>query len=300
MNPTINGSDPIISIEHRYAEVNGVRLHYASAGAGKLMLFVHGFPQFWYAWHELLPEFARTHHACAPDMRGVNLSAKPDGVKAYHVTQQTNDLRALMRHLGHDKCILVGHDWGGACAWHFASQHPEEVEKLVIINAPHPVMFARELRSNERQRKASDYMALFRLDKAERVLAENDFKRLSYFFREWGSAGGAKPDAATLAKYKEAWAQPGALAAALNYYRASPLYPATPPEQVPELRPEDFTVRVPTLVIWGESDTALLPELLDGLDTCVPDLRIERIPKGSHWVVHEFPARVTALIRGFV
>jgi len=289
-------SDPDL----HFAEVNGVRLHYASAGAGKLMLFVHGFPQFWYAWHHLLPEFARDHHAVAPDMRGVNLSGKPEGVEAYHVTQQTNDLRALMRHLGHEKCILIGHDWGGACAWHFASQHPEEVEKLVIVNAPHPVMFARELRRNAAQRKASDYMALFRLDKAERVLAEDDFKRLAYFFREWGSAGGAKPDAATLATYKQAWAQPGALAASLNYYRASPLYPATPPESIPELRAQDFMVRVPTLVIWGEADTALLPQLLDGLEQCAPDLRIERIAGGSHWVVHEFPERVASLIRDFV
>jgi pimeloyl-ACP methyl ester carboxylesterase len=289
-------SDP----DFRYADVNGVRLHYASAGAGKLMLFVHGFPQFWYAWHELLPEFARDHHAVAPDMRGVNLSGKPEGVKAYHVTQQTEDLRALMRHLGHERCILVGHDWGGACAWHFASQHPEEVEKLVIVNAPHPVMFARELRNNPRQREASDYMALLRLDKAERVLAENDFRRLRYFFREWGAAGGRKPDAATLAIYQQAWARPDALAASLNYYRASPLYPATPPDSIPELRAQDFTVRVPTLVIWGESDTALLPPLLDGLEQCVPGVRIERIAQGSHWVIHEFPERVIALIRGFL
>lgn len=287
-------------IEHGYAEVNGVRLHYATAGRGPLMLFVHGFPQFWYAWHHLLPEFARDHHAVAPDMRGVNLSAKPDGVKAYHVTQQTNDLRALMRHLGHDRCVLVGHDWGGACAWHFASQHPAEIEKLVIVNAPHPVMFARELRRNAAQRKASDYMALFRLDKAERVLAEDDFRRLAYFFREWGGAGGARPDGATLAIYKEAWTQPGALTASLNYYRASPLYPATPPESVPELRAQDFMVRVPTLVIWGDSDTALLPELLDGLGECVPDLRLEHIREGSHWVVHEFPDKVTSLIRDFL
>ncbi|MGH8481535.1 MAG: alpha/beta fold hydrolase [Nevskiaceae bacterium] len=291
-----NSSDPFF----RFADVNGVTLHYATAGAGPLMLFVHGFPQFWYAWHELLPEFARDHHVVAPDMRGINLSSKPEGVKAYHVSQQTEDLRELIRHLGHERCVLVAHDWGGACAWHFAATHPECIERLVIVNAPHPVMFARELRHNAVQRKASDYMALLRLDKAERVLSENDFQRLGYFFREWGGRGGAKPDAATLARYKEAWARPGALAAALNYYRASPLYAATPPELVPQLRQDDFQVRAPTLVIWGESDTALLPGLLDGLDACVPDLRIERIAEGSHWVIHEFPERIAALIRDFI
>jgi epoxide hydrolase 4 len=289
-----------VPLEHRYADVNGVRLHYVTAGTGPLLLFVHGFPQFWHAWHQLLPEFARDHQAVAPDTRGINLSDKPQGVAAYHVSQQSEDLRQLIAHLGHRTCVLVAHDWGGACAWHLAQHHPELVERLVIINSPHPVPFARELRHSAEQRRASDYMALFRLDKAERVLGENDFQRLAYFFREWGSAGGRPPDAATLALYKEAWARPGALTASLNYYRASPLYPATPPERVPELRPEDFVVRVPTLVIWGEADTALKPALLDGLDQCVPDLRIERIPQGSHWVIHEFPERVTELIRAFL
>ncbi|MGH8441294.1 MAG: alpha/beta fold hydrolase [Nevskiaceae bacterium] len=290
------GLSPIL----RYAEVNGVRLHYATAGEGPLVLFVHGFPQFWYAWETLLGEFARDHHAVAPDMRGINLSDKPDGVQAYHVSQQIEDLRQLIGHLGYERCVMVAHDWGGACAWAFAARHPDLLERLVIINAPHPVMFARELRNNEQQRQASDYMALFRLDKAERVLSENDFQRLGYFFREWGRHGGTRPDAATLARYKEAWARPGALAAALNYYRASPLYPASPPELVPQLRPEDFRVRVPTLVIWGDADTALQPVLLDGLEACVTDLRIEHIAAGSHWVIHEFPDRIAALIRDFL
>lgn len=288
------------ALEHAYADVNGVRLHYVAAGSGPLMLFVHGFPQFWYAWHELLPEFARDHRVVAPDTRGINLSSKPEGKRAYHVTQQTEDLRQLIRHLGYEKCILVAHDWGGACAWHFAATHPECIEKLVSINSPHPVPFARDLRSSAAQRKASDYMSLFQLDKAERVLREDDFKRLGYFFREWGGKGGTPPDDATLHIYREAWAQPGALAAALNYYRASPLYPADPPENVPVLRPQDFVVKVPTLVIWGEADTALLPSLLDGLEECVPGVRVERVPQGSHWVIHEFPQRVIELIRGFI
>jgi len=290
-------------IEHRYAEVNGVRLHYATAGAGPLMLFVHGFPQFWYAWHELLPEFGRDHHAVAPDMRGINLSGKPEGVAAYHATELTEDLHQLIAHLGHERCVLVAHDWGGAVAWNFACRHPDLVERLVIINAPHPVAFARELKHNPAQQRASDYMRLLRSDKAERVLSEDNFRRLAGLFREWGHAGGSAADPATIEIYKQAWKQPGALTAGLNYYRASPLYPPAAGESadhIPDLRPEDFTVRAPALVIWGESDTALLPGLLDGLDACVPDLRIERIPQGSHWVVHEFPDRLTALIRDFL
>jgi pimeloyl-ACP methyl ester carboxylesterase len=298
MTHGIGGLSPI---SHGYADVNGVRLHYATAGSGPLMLFVHGFPQFWHAWHALLPEFARTHQAVAPDTRGINLSSKPEGVKAYHATQLTEDLRQLILHLGHERCVLVAHDWGGAVAWNLAVQHPELIEKLVIINAPHPVMFARELKHNPAQRAASDYMRLLRMDKAERVLADDDFRRLSGFFREWGHAGGARADAATVALHRQAWAQPGALTAGLNYYRASPLYPPGPGEadHIPELRAADFMVRVPTLVIWGGSDTALLPGLLDGLEECVPDLRVEHIQQGSHWVVHEFPDKVTALIRDF-
>lgn len=290
-------------IEHRYADVNGVTLHYASAGAGPLMLFVHGFPQFWHAWHALLPEFGRDHHAVAPDMRGINLSGKPEGVKAYHVSEQVEDLRQLIHHLGHERCVLVGHDWGGACAWAFAARHPAMVERLVIVNSPHPVPFARELKRNPAQQAASDYMRLLRSDKAERVLAEDDFRRLAGLFREWGRGGGSAADAATIETYKEAWRRPGALTAGLNYYRASPLYPPAPggsADHIPDLQPADFTVHVPTLVIWGEQDTALLPGLLDGLDACVPDLRIERIPQGSHWVLHEFPGRVAGLIRQFI
>jgi epoxide hydrolase 4 len=293
---------PTPPIEHRYADVNGVRLHYVTAGRGPLMLFVHGFPQFWHCWHELLPEFARDHTVCAPDMRGINLSGKPAGVKAYHVTQQSEDLRQLIAHLGFERCVLVAHDWGGACAWHFATKHPELVEKLVIVNSPHPVTFARELRHSSAQRQASDYMRLLRSDQAERELAENDFERLAALFRDWGRGGGAAASAETVARYREAWARPGALTAALNYYRASPLCPPGPDESmnVPELRPADFTVRVPTLVIWGERDAALLPGLLDGLEECVPDLRVERIPEGSHWVIQEFPQRVIPAIRGFL
>jgi pimeloyl-ACP methyl ester carboxylesterase len=289
--------------ESRYADVNGVRLHYRTAGSGPLMLFVHGFPETSLAWTHQVAEFSRDHHAVAPDTRGIGQSSRPEGVRAYHVSQQTEDLRQLIRHLGHEQCVLVAHDWGGACAWHLAHRHPELLHKLVIVNSPHPVLFARELARNEAQQQASDYMVLFRLEKAERVLSEDNFRRLAAHFREWGRAGGRPADPALIERYRQAWAQPGCLTAALNYYRASPLYPPTPQDPGAaklQLRPQDFTVRVPTLVIWGEQDTALLPGILDGLDECVPDLRLERIPEGSHWVIHEFPERVNRLIRDFI
>jgi len=286
-------------MDHRFAVVNGVRLHYATAGAGRLMLFVHGWPEFWYAWSAQLDDFARDFHAVAPDTRGVNLSEKPADVKQYHARHLVEDLRQLIAHLGHERAIVVAHDWGGAAAWNLAAQHPECVEKLVVINSPHPVLFARELRDNPRQQEASKYMLLLRDPKAERVLSENDFTRLFRQFDGWQKSANP-PDAATLERYREAWTQPGALTAGLNYYRASPLHPPIAGSSPPELDPADFTVRVPTLVIWGEQDTALLPGLLDGLDALVPGVRIERIPDGSHWVCHEQPARVNALIRTFI
>ncbi|MBT8372963.1 MAG: alpha/beta hydrolase, partial [Deltaproteobacteria bacterium] len=207
----------------RYDEVNGIRLHYVSRGRGKLIMFVHGFPEYWAEWENQLLEFSTDHQAVAPDMRGYNLSSKPQDVEKYRVTDLIEDLRALAEHLGHKKMILVGHDWGGAVAWSVAMRHPDWVDKLIIINAPHPAVFARELLKNPAQQKASQYMLMLRSAKAEQVLSENNYSRLlnvlSQFGSKWELTGKDR------LKYIEAWSQPGALTGGLNYYRASPLYP---------------------------------------------------------------------------
>src|SRR5579862_3479893 len=131
-----------VLVKHEYAVVNGIRMHYVTAGSGPLILFAHGFPEFWYEWHRQLDEFGRDHHAVAPDLRGYNLTDKPQDVEHYRVKHLIQDLRALADHLGSPKFTLVAHDWGGAVAWAFALAHPELLEKLVIINAPHPGIFA--------------------------------------------------------------------------------------------------------------------------------------------------------------
>ena len=237
-------------------------------------------------------------------MRGYNLSSKPEEVKAYRAKHLVEDLRLLIDQLGGKPCVLVAHDWGGAAAWNFAAQHPDYLSRLVIINAPHPVVFARELRSSPAQQKASAYMNLFRSEKAERVLAENNYARMSRMTLDsWASNGGAATDADRQA-YLAAWSQPGALTGGLNYYRASPLHPPEADEAPsvvgPELDPAQFHVRVPTLVIWGERDEALLLGNLNGLENLVEDLRVRRVPDATHWIVHERPQLVNALIRDFV
>jgi pimeloyl-ACP methyl ester carboxylesterase len=291
-----------------FAPANGIRLHCVARGAADapLMLFVHGFPEFWYCWHAQLDEFGRDYRAVAFDLRGHNLSDKPEGVEAYRIKPLLEDLRQLIEHLraGQDdkSCVLVAHDWGGAIAWTFAALYPQYVNRLVIINAPHTVPFARALAHDPAQQAASAYMNFFRLDKAERVLRENGFERLLKMFNATAS-GRCALNGDDIPRYREAWSQPGALACALKLYRASPLYPPTaddPGAAALKLDPAALTVRVPTLVIWGEADTALGPVLLEGLDELVPDLRIERFPDGSHWVIHEQPRRVNAAIREFV
>ena len=281
----------------RYAEVNGVRLHYVEEGKGQVILFLHGFPEFWYAWKDLLTNFGRDHHAVALDMRGYNLSAKPEPVDAYRVPIIVEDVRALAESLKAKKFILVGHDWGGVIAWAFAAQHPEMLDKLVIINAPHPTVFARELANNPAQQKASEYFNLFTSPQAEQILSANNYAGMLQAF-------GSVLNEEAQKQYLAAWNQPGGLTGGLNFYRASRLSSpvGAPPGEAakaPAIQPLAL-ITTPTLVIWGEKDTALLTGNLEGLDQFVKPLTIERIPDSSHWVVHEKPALVIERIRTFL
>jgi pimeloyl-ACP methyl ester carboxylesterase len=291
-------------LSHEYAEVNGQRLHYAKAGRGPLMIFLHGFPEFWYEWKNQLAEFSRDHTAVAPDLRGYNLSSKPAELSAYAMPNLVADVHALATELlkstGGSTFTLVAHDWGGVVAWVYAAQHPEMLDKLVILNAPHPTIFGRELRQNPAQQKASEYMLMFRSQEAEALLAENQYDWLKR------AVLGSNPSKADEDAYVEAWSQPGALTGGLNYYRASGVGPppsaaatstttTTAPPAIPPI-----VVRVPTLVIWGEKDTALLTGNLNGLEEVVPKLTVKRIPDGTHWIAREKAADVNKLIREFL
>jgi pimeloyl-ACP methyl ester carboxylesterase len=267
-------------------------------------MFVHGFPEFWYEWEKQLVEFGQDYQAVAVDMRGYNLSSKPADDEKYHVKYLIEDLRSLADHLGHKKFIMVAHDWGGAVAWSAAIRHPELLEKLIIINSPHPAVFARELLNNPDQQKASQYMLMLRSAEAERILSENNYARLMDVMVEFGSKWEMSEEKRL--KYITAWSQPGALTGSLNYYRVSPLYPPTSDQDEEQIRgilnlPKDmFKIKLPTLVIWGEQDRALLTGNLDGLEEYIGDLTVKKIPDGTHWVVHEQPELVNALIRDFL
>jgi pimeloyl-ACP methyl ester carboxylesterase len=280
---------------HETVEANGIRLHVARAGDGPLMLFLHGFPEYWAMWRPMLEHFgARGWCAAAPDLRGYNLSEKPAEVEAYRAKHLMADVLALAARYTREKFVLVAHDWGGAVAWGVAIAHPERLAKLVMINSPHPYLFWRELCNNPAQQKASEYMRFFRLPKAERVLSENGYARLLGAFSDL--------DEGARKALVEAWSQPGALTGGLNYYRASPMVPPSaedPGAKKLQLKPEDFVVRVPTLVVWGERDTALLPGCLEGLDAVVPDLKLVRVPDATHWIARERTDLVIREIEAF-
>jgi len=287
-----------------FAEVNNVKLHYVKAGPedGKLIVLLHGFPQFWYMWRDQLLDLSKNYLTVAPDMRGYNTSSKPEDLEQYQPQHIVEDIRALVEeHFGRKKFILVGHDWGGVIAYPFANTHPELVEKLIIINAPHPNVFGRLLSNNKDQQTSSQYVLFFRTQNAETFLSANDYQNL--FGVVITSEMDVDDDDRQL--YRNAWSQPGALTGGLNYYRAGGLRAPSQGEDISELANEEtelnpVMINVPTLVIWGEKDTALTVHNLKGLDEFIPDLTIERIPEGSHWVINEQPDKVNALIREFI
>jgi pimeloyl-ACP methyl ester carboxylesterase len=276
----------------------GVSLHCAVAGeaGAPLMLMLHGFPEFWGCWRNVMTHFAACGWlAVAPDMRGCNLSGKPAAIEDYKAKHLVGDVLALGAHYAKGKFVLVGHDWGGAVAWAAAIAKGAQLEKLVMINSPHPYLFWRELTRNPAQQKASEYMNLFRLPKAERVLSENGYQRLLGAF-------GHLPES-WQKELVAAWERPGGLTGGLNYYRASPMHPDAPDDPgagALKLEAKDFMVRMPTLVLWGERDSALLTGCIDGIEQFVPDLRLVRVPDASHWIIHERPALVCSEMESFL
>ena len=281
---------------HRAGRVNGIRLHWVEQGEGPLVVLLHGFPEFWYAWRHQVPALAAAgFRAVAPDLRGYSLSEKPAGVAAYRIEALLDDLAGLIERLGEgrEKAHVVGHDWGGVLAWFAPLFHSERLLSLTLLNAPHPLAFRRELRTNAAQRRKSSYVFFFQLPwLPERRIRAGNFAILEKMLRRDPVSPGAFTSE-DIRLYKEALARPGALTAAVNYYRAAFRFP-------PRVRgskwPDDFR----TLLIWGERDRYLGPDLLRDLDRWVPRLTVERIADASHWVQADAPERVNELLIRFL
>ena len=276
---------------HDFITTNGIKLHSVTQGEGPLILFLHGFPEFWYSWRKQIPEFAQDHKAVAIDLRGYNDSDKPESPSAYVMAEFVRDVKGVIEGLGYQRCILVAHDWGGAIAWNFAYAHPEMVEKLVILNLPHPAKFAAGL-TTPQQFLRSWYIFFFQIPVLPELLIQlDDYRVLELAFRERAIDKMAFSDA-DIEAYKNAFAKRGAVTAALNYYR--------------NVFESGLTGRqwgvldVPTLMIWGENDTALGKELTYGTEQYVRDFRIKYIPNCSHWVQQERPELVNQYIREFL
>ena len=278
---------------HRRVVVNGVGLHVVEAGEGPPVVMLHGFPEFWYSWRHQIPALAAAgYRAVAPDLRGYNESDKPPGVASYRSDKLVGDVAGLIEHLGSRPAVVVGHDWGGVIAWLLVMRWPDLVRGLVVLNAPHPATFLREL-PHARQFLRSWYMFVFQLPWfPEAMLRFQNFGMLGHTLRAQPQHAGAfTPE--DVRRYKLALAKPGALTAAINYYRAAFRYRR---EAEQSFRP----VRAPALVIWGERDSYLNPHVLDGLPAWAPDARIVRLPDASHWVQNDEPDTVNRLLADFL
>ncbi|SFP87853.1 alpha/beta fold hydrolase [Sphingomonas rubra] len=283
----------------RIALPTGVELDVQIAGpeGAPAVFLLHGFPESHRTWRGIVPDLARDHRAIAPDQRGYAASSKPANVADYAPDRIVGDLLALADHLGVDRFTLVGHDWGGAVAWMAALGRPDRVERLVIVNAPHPLVFQRSLFDDADQRAASQYITRFRDTGIDQGLVGQGLERFlaTSFAQHTAGALLGEDKAAYLAE----WSHPGAMTAMLNWYRASSIVVPAPGEDPPRPAFLDAPfppVTQPTLVIWGTGDKALLPVQLDGLDALVPDLTVERVDAG-HFVPWQNPQAVIDAMR---
>lgn len=268
----------------------GIRLHLVEAGPtdGPLTVLLHGFPESSYAWrHQVGPLAAAGLRVVAPDQRGYARSDKPRGIGAYRLDRLAGDVAALVAALGAERARVVGHDWGGAVAWYLAATRPELVERLAILNVPHPAVMRRHLLTDPAQLRRSWYMFFFQLPwLPEWWLRRNDWRNLARVFRATSRRGTFSD--ADLARYAEDAARPGALTATIHWYRAALLRP--PP------RPASWRIRPPTRIVWGAQDTALGRELVAPSAALCAEADVAWIEEAGHWVQHEEPERVNALL----
>ena len=286
---------------------HGIQLSCRAAGAKgqPVLMFLHGFPEAAFVWDQMLLHFSKPenggYRCVAPNLRGYEKSSQPQDVASYRAKFLVQDIASLIQIEAGSAPLkaLVAHDWGGGVAWNLANQLPQLMHKLVIINSPHPGTFLRDLKSNPTQIAASEYMNYFCEPQAAAELSANQFEMLFGFLEK-----GVKPTWLTpevKAHYIAAWSE--GLQGGLNYYCASPLKPSKPGEntlQNLELPDSMLCINVPTLLLWGLKDVALLPSLNEGLSQFIPQLTYVTIENGSHWVVHEHPGVVQREMAAFL
>jgi pimeloyl-ACP methyl ester carboxylesterase len=279
--------------EFGYAQIGGVRLHYAKAGEGeKLVILLHGFPEFWYSWRHQLKGLSDTYTVVAPDLRGYNLSDKPTKVSDYELDKIADDVIGLIHHFGREKAAVIGHDWGASAAWNLAMKHPEYLWKLGALQVP-PIAVWRK-NQTARQFLASWYMFFFQIPLVpEHLLKLNDFAPLENALKNSTAEKNFFTDE-DIARYKKTWREPFAVTAMLNYYRANVLKRFF-------TKPVETKIKVPTVFIYGEQDTAVLPETVRGVGEMI-DAPFEefRIPTSAHWVQQEASDAVTEILREFL
>lgn len=284
MSPTIDVS---VDAESTTRTVDGVDLHVVAAGDpdDPLVVALHGFPECWYGWHrQIAPLVEAGFRVLVPDQRGYNRSERPAGIRPYRQTALSRDVVALIESEGREQAHVVGHDWGAAVAWDLALRHPEVVDRLGIVNVPHPTVFERTLKSNLTQLRKSWYAFYFQLPRIpEWGSARNDFAAWVSAMRDHARPGAF--DETDFERYRRAWSDPGAPTAMINWYRALVRHGEDPPRE---------RVEAPTLILWGEDDQALVPEMApQSLEFCETGT-LERFLEATHWVIHEEPERVSA------
>jgi pimeloyl-ACP methyl ester carboxylesterase len=284
-----------VAAESRLIPVNGLQLHTIVAGQldGPLVILLHGFPECWYTWRkQIKPLVEAGYRVVVPDQRGYNLSDKPSGIHHYRLEALAADVLELIRSFGREKAIVVGHDWGGLVAWRLAMHHSDVVEKLIVMNAPHPATFLREIRSNPAQQRKSWYMGFFQLPLVpEELLGHDPIESARLFFRQ-AAINQEAFSSFDIHVMATALAQPDALTCMLNWYRAV----VRERSEVESLRPIDR----PTLLIWAEDDVALGRSLTYGLEPWVSDLKIHYISHCGHWAQNEAPEEVNEQLLAFL
>ena len=287
------------SIRHGYAQVGGVRLHYAERGNGqKLVVLLHGFPECWYSWRHQLMALGDRFTVVAPDMRGYNLSDKPPRIEDYRIDLLVDDVLGLIRHFGARDAHVVGHDWGAGIAWAVAQRNPEYVSKLVAMQVPPAAAWRANL--TWRQALRSWYMLFFQIPHLpEWLMSRNDYEAIEKTFKDTVGRRGSFSDT-DIAVYKQAMREPRALHSAINYYRAN-FFSLFFKRSGKEFETIKRKVTVPTLFIYGERDFAIVPETVRGVGRFIEaPFKEVRIPSSGHWVQNEATAEVNAALNEFL